>query len=196
VSRVAGIVLCGGHSRRMGRPKAWLPIGEETFLQRIVRVVGEAVDEVIVVAAEGQELPPLPPHIRRVDDLWPDRGPLGGFATGLAAVGLDCEAVFLTACDMPFLTAPFVRSVVDDLLKSDSDVLVPVTKDCFLLSAAYRTRVRPFVEGKVRAGELRMTDLLELRCVANPIAMAFRECIQNVNTPEDYERFVLSRPSA
>ena len=32
---VGGIVLCGGQSSRMGRPKAWLPFGNETMLERL-----------------------------------------------------------------------------------------------------------------------------------------------------------------
>ncbi|RPI89356.1 MAG: molybdenum cofactor guanylyltransferase, partial [Planctomycetaceae bacterium] len=35
----ASVVLCGGQSSRMGRPKAWLPFGNEQFLRRCVRLV-------------------------------------------------------------------------------------------------------------------------------------------------------------
>ena len=58
---VGAIVLCGGMSRRMGRPKAWLPFGpDEVMLQRVVRLVREVVGPVVVVAAPEQELPMLP----------------------------------------------------------------------------------------------------------------------------------------
>lgn len=46
--RVAGIVLAGGLSSRMGRPKAWLPFGPETLLQRVVRIIGQVVAAVVV----------------------------------------------------------------------------------------------------------------------------------------------------
>ena len=49
--RVAGVVLCGGQSSRMGRPKAWLPITGELMLPRVVRLVSEVVSPVVVVAA-------------------------------------------------------------------------------------------------------------------------------------------------
>ncbi|HUR55514.1 MAG TPA: NTP transferase domain-containing protein, partial [Gemmataceae bacterium] len=64
--QTAGIVLCGGRSSRMGRAKAWLPFGGETMLQRVVRVVGEVVSPVVVVAAAGQDVPPLPVGVRIV----------------------------------------------------------------------------------------------------------------------------------
>ena len=49
--RVAGIVLRGGQSRRMGQPKAWLPFGGETMLARVVRILGGVVDPIVVVAS-------------------------------------------------------------------------------------------------------------------------------------------------
>ena len=52
---IGGIVLCGGESRRMGRPKAWLPFGDELMLQRVVRILGEVVNPIVVVAAPGQD---------------------------------------------------------------------------------------------------------------------------------------------
>ena len=58
--RTGGIVLCGGRSSRMGRPKAWLPFGGELMLPRIVRILREVVEPVVVVAASDQEVPPLP----------------------------------------------------------------------------------------------------------------------------------------
>lgn len=114
--RVAGVVLCGGKSSRMGRPKAWLPVGNEVMLQRVVRVVGEVVKPVVVVAAVGQDVPPLPEDVIVVRDEVEAKGPLGGLAAGLKAVVGMADAVYLSSCDVPFLTAAFVRRVVDCLL--------------------------------------------------------------------------------
>ncbi len=58
-----GIVLCGGRSTRMGSPKALLPFGSETMLQRVVRLLGSVVSPIVVVAAPDQQLPPLPQGI-------------------------------------------------------------------------------------------------------------------------------------
>ena len=66
--RVGGIVLCGGQSKRMGRPKTWLPFGSELMLPRVVRLLREAVDPVVVVAAPDQEVPPLPDEVTIVRD--------------------------------------------------------------------------------------------------------------------------------
>jgi len=48
----------------MGVPKATLPFGPETMLQRVVRLLGTVVAPVVVVAAREQQLPELPDDLR------------------------------------------------------------------------------------------------------------------------------------
>ena len=55
--RSGAVVLCGGESRRMGRPKAWLEFGKEVMLERVVRLVSTVAWPIVVVAAPGQDLP-------------------------------------------------------------------------------------------------------------------------------------------
>src|SRR4051794_21124741 len=98
-----GIVLCGGQSQRMGRPKAWLPFAGELLLPRVVRLVREAVAPVVVVAAADQELPPLPDEVQVVRDEQKGRGPLQGLAAGLASLAGRVEAAYVSSCDVPFL---------------------------------------------------------------------------------------------
>src|SRR5256886_17713794 len=95
--RIAGIVLCGGQSSRMGRPKAWLPFGDELMLPRVVRLLGEAVSPVVVVAAPGQDVPPLPPAVRVVRDEHEGLGPLQRLAAGFAALDGLADAAYLSS---------------------------------------------------------------------------------------------------
>ena len=80
MTRTAGVVLCGGQSSRMGRPKAWLPFGGEVMLVRVVRLLGEVVSPLVVVAAPGQDVPALPADVAVVRDPERGRGPLQGLA--------------------------------------------------------------------------------------------------------------------
>ena len=81
----AAIILCGGKSSRMGRDKATLPFGPELMLQRVVRLIGQAVDleRRVIVAAPNQSLPALPTGATVAHDAAEYRGPLQGLATGL-----------------------------------------------------------------------------------------------------------------
>ena len=65
---LGAVILCGGESRRMGQPKAWLPFGPERMLQHVVRLVSTVTDQVVVVAAPGQDLPPLPVSVAVAHD--------------------------------------------------------------------------------------------------------------------------------
>lgn len=182
---VTGIVLCGGHSRRMGRPKAWLPFGEEFLLQRVVRIVGEAVGTVIVVAAKDRMLPPLPDDIKRVNDAVEECGPLGGLAAGLATVTTDF--IFLTACDAPFLSVDFIAALIGETKQSTADAVVPFTSDFHPLTGVYRTSIRPVVECRLAARQLRMKDLIrDLNHLKWHPPASLQDVLQNINTPDEY----------
>src|SRR5438094_3275937 len=98
--RVAGVVLCGGQSSRMGRPKAWLPFAGELMLPRVVRLLSEAARPVVVVAAPGQDVPPVPAEVRIVRDELRGRGPLQGLAAGLQALDGNADAAYISSCDV------------------------------------------------------------------------------------------------
>jgi len=109
----AGIVLCGGKSTRMGSSKALLPFGSETMLQRVVRLLGEVVSPMVVVAALDQELPALPGDVIIARDEREARGPLEGLRAGLKALPEDVERAYVTSCDVPLLVPNFVRQMLD-----------------------------------------------------------------------------------
>ena len=65
----AGIILCGGKSSRMGRDKAWLPWCGQPMIAHVVSILRPIVDEVVVVASDALELPPLEARVVRDRDL-------------------------------------------------------------------------------------------------------------------------------
>src|SRR5436190_16295070 len=123
MTRTGGIVLCGGRSSRMGRPKAWLPFGDELMLPRVVRLLGEVVRPIVVVAAPDQDVPPLPPDIAIVRDEEKGRGPLQGLKAGLEALRGKADAAYLSSCDVPLLLPAFVRRLVE--LLDEQQICVP-----------------------------------------------------------------------
>jgi molybdenum cofactor guanylyltransferase len=190
MDRVGGIVLCGGRSSRMGRPKAWLPFGDEVLLQRVVRILSEVVDPIVVVAAPDQELPSLPPITVIARDNREGLGPLNGLAAGLAALQGRVDAAYLSSCDVPFLRAVFVDRVLAGL--GDADVCVPeVGGFRHPLAAAYRVSLLPKVRELIEANRLRPVFLMELvptRVLREAdLGDAGLASLRNVNTPEDYE---------
>ncbi len=181
----------------MGRSKAALPFGPEPMLQRVVRLVAEAVEPVVVVAAVGQELPELPQTTDIVRDRTPDRGPLEGIAVGLRALSDRCDAAFVTGCDVPLLVPDFIRRMIG--LSAGFDVAVPhVGGHDEPLSAVYRTGVLAEVESLLAANRLRPAFLFDevrtRRVVAEELVDVDPELdsLANVNSPADY-RAALAR---
>jgi molybdopterin-guanine dinucleotide biosynthesis protein A len=144
----------------MGREKLTLPFGPETMLARVVRLLGEAVGPIVVVAGPGQELPELPSAIRVARDRRPNRGPLEGLAVGLQALGDQTRASFVAACDVPLLKPAFVRRVIE--LAVGYEIAVPhVGGFEEPLAAVYRRSVLSQVEALLAAGRLRPAYLFD-----------------------------------
>jgi molybdopterin-guanine dinucleotide biosynthesis protein A len=189
---VAGIVLCGGQSSRMGRPKAWLPFAGEVMLPRVVRLVGEAVAPVVVVAAPGQDVPALPAGVEVVRDPERGRGPLQGLAAGLEALRGRAEAAYLSSCDVPFLRPAFVRRLIE--LLNEHWACVPEAGGYrHPLAAVYRLEVAPVVARLLGKGRLRPAFLFDevLTRVVSAAELADVDAdlatLRNLNTPEEYE---------
>ncbi len=177
----------------MGRPKAWLPFGDEVLLQRVVRLVGEAVSPVVVVAAGEQELPPLAPDVLVVRDAECGRGPLEGLLSGIQALSGTVAEVFVSSCDVPFLRPAFIRRLVD--LRGECWACVPqVEGRTHPLSGVYWCEVLPAIERLLQENRLRMSSLLECGFKTR-LAEAGEltgvdpnlDSLRNVNTPEEYE---------
>ena len=190
--RTGGIVLCGGKSTRMGTSKALLPIGPETMLERVVRLLSGVVDPIVVVAAPGQTLPSLSQDMIVTHDEASGRGPLEGLRAGLKALPAGVDAAYVTACDVPLLVPDFVRRMID--LLGDFDIAV-MEIDGFAhpLSAVYRATTLPYVEDLLAHDRLRpafLFDAVRTRrvqrdemTVVDPDLLTLR----NLNTREDYE---------
>lgn len=192
MTKLGGIILCGGRSRRMGRAKAWLPFGPELMLQRVARLLGEVVGPIVVVAAPDQDVPKLPGSIIVVRDPVSDRGPLQGLAAGLSALPDEVELAYATATDVPFLRPAWVSRLA--VLIEARDLAIPdIGGYLHPLAAIYRKKtVSKAVELLLNEGRLRPAFLLEmvegLRVDASMMAEVDPDLatLRNLNTPEDY----------
>jgi molybdopterin-guanine dinucleotide biosynthesis protein A len=189
---VGGIVLCGGKSTRMGSPKALLPFGSETMLQRVVRLLGVVASPLVVVAAPTQDLPPLAESVIVTRDEREGRGPLEALRAGLKALPETVDAAYVTSCDVPLLVPAFVERMIDLLADHEISVM-EIDGFAHPLSAVYRRRTLPQVEALLAADRLRPIFLFEAVRTrrVQPIEMASVDpqllTLRNLNTPQDYE---------
>jgi molybdopterin-guanine dinucleotide biosynthesis protein A/molybdopterin converting factor small subunit len=182
------IILTGGKSSRMGRPKALLPFAGEPLIAHVVRALKTIFAEAVVVAAPEQELPTLPAVLVHDDVAY--QGPVSGSYHGLTASA--GEVCFVTSCDAPFLNLALVAHLLSRI--SDCDVVVPYWQERLQpLHAAYRRSVAPLLREQLNRGELRPISLypkvrtreiheVEIRRI-DPEGLSFL----NMNSPEDYD---------
>jgi molybdenum cofactor guanylyltransferase len=188
IAGASAVVLAGGKSSRMGRPKALLPFGDEPLIVHIVRALKRIFAEIVVVAAPGQELPTLP--VKLVRDEVAYQGPVGGIYYGLQATG--GEFSFITSCDVAFVNSPLISYLTSQI--SQYDVVVPYWQDRFQpLHAVYRRTLLPLLAGQLERGELRpvyLFDKVRTRRVAEEEIRSFDPqglSFFNMNTPADYQ---------
>lgn len=162
------------------------------MLPRIVRILSEVVQPIVVVAAPDQELPTLPEGVLITRDDRPQEGPLRGIACGLACLEGIVDAAYVSSCDVPLLKPEFVRALVDRL--GEHEIAV-AEEEGFVhpLAGVYRTHLathaRELLDASVRrplslidqSRTLRV-DVNELRTVDPQL-----ESLRNLNTMEEYE---------
>lgn len=190
---VGSVILAGGRSRRMGRPKEALPIGDSTMLGRTVDTLLTCSYPVVVVARDTkQDLPPIALEAEVVFDDQIDQGPLMGMLTGMRAAAGECDAVFVTGCDSPLLEANAIDWLSHQLGEYDL-VMAKIEDFCQPLGAIYRTSVIPTIETMLAEGIQTPRTLAE-RCNARLLSAAEvdtfdpdRRFLTNVNSPEDYD---------
>jgi len=165
--RVGGIVLCGGQSKRMGRPKPGCPLpGIDASPSG--SAMRTSVEPVVVVAAPEQDLPQLPADVVLVRDEEKGRGPLQGLSAGLHALIGRCDAAYVSSCDVPYLNPAFVGRIID--LLGAHQICVPhVDGFHHPLAAVYRLEVVDAVDRLLAENRLRpvfLFDAVPTRIVA------------------------------
>jgi molybdopterin-guanine dinucleotide biosynthesis protein A len=189
---IEGFVLAGGRSSRMGREKALLEIGGVPLIFRTARLV-ESVTGSATVIGESAGIRAL--GLRCVPDEWPGAGPLGGIATALRVSGAPWSLV--VACDLPYLTRPWLEYLVGRALQSDADAVIAMNDGgAEPLCAAYCKSANATMRAAVSEGNLKVRSFLEtLRGeVIEPEEWKRFDSdgylFKNMNTPEDYEEAV------
>jgi molybdopterin-guanine dinucleotide biosynthesis protein A len=100
---VAGLLLTGGESRRMGRDKAELVVAGERLADRVARVLATVCDPVFEIGPGRTSLRAVPDSTRA--------GPLAALVTGAAALRAEGHdgAVVLLGVDLPFIDIPLLK---------------------------------------------------------------------------------------
>ena len=173
----------------MGRDKAGLQLGGQALIERVLAALRPLDCPSFVVARQATDhahldLPVCP-------DLFPGAGPLGGLCTALQHTATP--ALLLLACDLPFLTAEFLRFLANRL--GPRQALIPHSAEGLQpLCAVYARSCLPAIENALARGERRMNAFhpeVDLEILEPEEWQAFDPhdlLFSNLNTPEEYQR--------
>ena len=185
-------IIAGGGAQRLGGLDKWaLGVGGQRIIDRQLAVLGQVAEQVLIVSNDLHRFQSV--GVRVCADLLPGAGPLGGLYTAL--VRSPTEHTLVVACDLPFLTASFLRYLTwrvggfDAAVPRGADGLQP-------LCAVYRRTCAAAIRARLDRGEHRvsaLTDALRVTYV-DPAEIAPFDpddtLFMNINTPADHRRAV------
>lgn len=193
--RAAGVVLCGGHSTRLGRDKALETVDGVELVARAARVLADAGLPVVLATGSTPRYAHL--GLDAVLDRVSGAGPLAGIEAALDRCATTSTAgspahVCVLACDVPGVDAALVGALLADARERALDVLVlESARGLEPLVSVWSTATLPFVRAALDAGDFAVHAAVEL-AGRDPVARvgvrAFAGTLDNVNTEADLAR--------
>jgi molybdenum cofactor guanylyltransferase len=178
------LVLAGGQSRRMGRPKPWIEVGSSILVRYVVERLAPAFSELMVSFAEPEQMEQLVPY-RVVFDRKRNAGPLAGLEAGLLAA--HNQVLFAVACDMPYVERSTAEIAVAAARRCDA--AIPRHDGLFEpVCGAYSKTALHAITNALDAGNYVAHDVvadLDVTWLEGLEPAQF----ESLNTPSDLERF-------
>jgi molybdopterin-guanine dinucleotide biosynthesis protein A len=189
-----GYILAGGKSSRMGRDKAFLEIGDKTFVENAVDALKPNCSQVKIVLNKSQThfIEKLPSNIPYVFDLYENRGAPGGIHAALQ----DCETEFavILAVDLPFVMSKTIAALAKIALSENVAAIIPRQNDCRLqpLCAVYRVinclpKIEKLLDEKESASVRNFLDIINTKSIEAGDLSADENLFTNINYPQDFK---------
>lgn len=194
----SAVILAGGRSTRMGFDKQLLVMHSRRIVQHLIALLRTRFDDIMVASPDpglyrGE-------RVRVVQDIHRGIGPLGGIHRAL--VSAKGQAVFTIACDMPFPEVGYIDYMISRLEGQDWDAcLTRRGEHLETCHAFYCPSGLPMLEMQIAQGRYSVASYAnKINSLVIPEAIASKflpgwRAFTNLNTPEDYERFLRGDPT-
>lgn len=186
---VTAFILAGGKSTRMGENKAFVQLKGRTLLDRALQAARAVTPEVMIVGERNK----FSPHGSVVEDVFRQRGPLGGIHSALMVTATDLNLVL--AVDLPFVEPAFLTYLYHRAQKTDSLVVIPRAAGGWQpLCAMYRKEFGRLAEQSLKAGQNKIDSLFDTIPVTSIEEQEITKAgfslnmFRNVNTPEELKQ--------
>lgn len=183
-------VLAGGQSKRMGQDKAFLEVGGQPVIERVLDCVGPLTDDLFISTNSPEKYDRF--GLRLVGDIYPDKAALGGLYTAIHAARYN--HVLVVACDMPFLNTDLLRYLIS--LAGSAAVIAPLINppQPETMHTVYSKACLEPIETRLLQNKLKIIGFFEdvaVRYIEAADIAAFDpefHAFTNMNTPADWDR--------
>ncbi len=185
---VFGLLLIGGQSRRMGRPKHLIESGGMTWAERAAKSLEEYA-KAVLISGKG-DVPGRLDHLERLTDPPGIEGPMAGILSAMR--WLPDVSWLVAACDMPAISDQAVTWLLSKR-RPGAWAIMPalpgLEPEIQPLLAFYDFRAKSLLEGAVRSGDFSLFRLSAHEKVITPKPpQNIRAAWKNINTLEDLQR--------
>ena len=190
---IGALILMGGKNSRMnGNVKGLLKIKNSTFLEKIQETLNDFSSIYLSIndkfsKEQKQNFENM--GFKIIEDIYKEIGPLGGIYSSL----LNCkeEYLFITACDMPFITKNSIEVLCNKVDKNtDGVVFYDKNNKLYPLGAIYSKNVLPIIEEMIEKKYYKLSYLIEK---SNFVKINIEKTdiplkvLSNINTLQEYD---------
>ena len=189
-NKLSGVILAGGKSSRFGRDKSRMELAGKRVLERLAEILRQFPFQHLAVVSAPGKVASWPDGLVAVADDQEGLGPIGGITTALRRLP---GGILVTACDMPFISAPMIEWLLGHYDPEAGAVIPRHAGGIEPLFGIYGKSLLPELEEAIRFGRYALHFVLEearVRFVEVPEQFSVERDFANINTPEDYERVV------
>lgn len=191
-SSMNAVILAGGENKRLPMIKGFLEIDGKRIIESSIDLLENIFDKVIISTNNPEHYFYLGRPM--IGDTMRERGPMTGI---LSALNLpEISEIFVTACDMPFISGELIRSIVDQWDKKWDAVIPFYEKKPQPLLGIYSKTIAQDMEDSIKSGKRSLRKFLQgiqvLYISEKDVRRIDREgkSFVNINTPEDAENVI------
>lgn len=188
-SEITALILAGGKSTRMKNEKGLMLLGKKTLIEHVIEALKSVTNNIIIITQN--------PDYKKIgypcyEDVFPNKGALGGIYTGL--INSTTQKNLVVGCDMPFLSEAVLTKLINEIGEENVLLMEHMGKAeplCSIFDKNCITHIRSVIE----QNQLKITDALQ-HLITRVISFDHEEWFKgneftNINSIEELKKYDL-----
>jgi molybdopterin-guanine dinucleotide biosynthesis protein A len=185
MKKISAIILARGPSVRIKKDKAFLKIGEQTFVERIIQKIAPVCNEIIISTKRPAKWTKYSKRAKVIKDSLRVKSSLVGIYSGLKAS--RNQYALILACDIPLISISFIQRLVSYTPRFD--IIIPQTANGLEpLCAIYSKRCLAPIKKLMESGDFKILNFFDSVRVKYVKTDLHRAGLININTVNDYRK--------